>query len=136
MFRLLESVLEAGPEKAAADDGTPVFIAADEPGHARLPVPDDELVAAALRLHQAVAPAEVVVISRDIGVRTRAGTWGLAARPLPDTYLIEGGELRRQELEQAAAELVPDGGVPQQSAPKESAASSPGPAERQAGSGS
>ena len=136
VFRLLESVLEAGPGKAAADDGTPVFIAADEPGHARLPVPDDELVAAALRLHQAVAPAEVVVISRDIGVRTRAGTWGLPARPLPDTYLIEGGELRRQELEQAAAELVPGGGLSQQSAPKESAASSPSRAERQAGSGS
>lgn len=56
VFRLLESVLEAGPEKATADDGTPVFITADEPGPARLPVPDDELVAAALRLRQAVAP--------------------------------------------------------------------------------
>lgn len=76
VFRLLESVLEAGTEKATADDGTPVFIAADEPGHARLPVPDDELVASALRLHQAVAPVEVVVVSRDIGVRTRARAWG------------------------------------------------------------
>ncbi|MFI0813544.1 PIN domain-containing protein [Streptomyces echinatus] len=136
VFRLLESVLEAGPEKAIADDGTPVFIAADEPGHARLPVPDDELVASALRLHQAVAPSEVVVVSRDIGVRTRARAWGLPARPLPDTYLIEGGELRRQELEQAAAELVPGGGVPKQPEPKESSASSPRPAARQAGSGS
>ncbi|MGV9321409.1 PIN domain-containing protein [Streptomyces sp. NPDC003660] len=133
VFRLLETVLEAGPEKAAADDGTLVFIAADEPGHARLPVPDDELVAAALRLRQAVAPAEVVVVSRDIGVRTRAGTWELPAQPLPDMYLIEGGELRRPELEQAAAELVPGGGVPQRSESKESAA---GPAERQTGSGS
>ncbi|WP_406368473.1 PIN domain-containing protein [Streptomyces sp. NBC_00647] len=136
VFRLLESVLETEPEKATADDGTPVFISADEPGHARLPVPDDELVASALRLHQAVAPAEVVVVSRDIGVRTRARTWGLPARPLPDTYLIEGGELRRQELEQAAAELVPGGGVPQQPEPKESADSSPSPAARQAGNGS
>ncbi|MFE6129177.1 PIN domain-containing protein [Streptomyces sp. NPDC056437] len=135
VFRLLESVLEAGPEKATSDDGTPVFIAADEPGHARLPVPDDELVASALRLRQAVAPAEVVVVSRDIGVRTRARAWGLPARPLPDTYLIEGGELRRQELEQAAAELVPGGGVPQQES-KESAASSPDSAARQAGNGS
>ncbi|MET9904632.1 PIN domain-containing protein [Streptomyces sp. NPDC006446] len=136
VFRLLETVLEAGPGKAAADDGTPVFIAADEPGHARLAVPDDELVAAALRLHQAVAPAEVVVVSRDIGVRTRARAWGLPARPLPDTYLIEGGELRRQELEQAVAELVPGGGVPQQPEPKKSGAVSPDSAARQAGSGS
>ncbi|MFF0384332.1 PIN domain-containing protein [Streptomyces sp. NPDC004286] len=134
VFRLLETVLEAGPEKAAADDGTLVFIAADEPGHARLPVPDDELVAAALRLRQAVAPSEVVVVSRDIGVRTRAGTWELPAQPLPDMYLIEGGELRRPELEQAAAELVPGGGVPQRSESEESAAV--GPAERQTGSGS
>ncbi|MFE7033124.1 PIN domain-containing protein [Streptomyces sp. NPDC057621] len=132
VFRLLKAVLEAEPGKAATDDETPVFIAADEPGHARLPVPDDELVASALRLRQAVAPAEVVVVSRDIGVRTRAGTWGLRARPLPDTYLIEGGELRRQELEQAAAELVPGAGVPQLSGAKESAA---GTAERGTGSG-
>ncbi|MFE5844238.1 PIN domain-containing protein [Streptomyces niveus] len=136
VFRLLEAVLEAGPEKAIADDGTCVFIAADEPGHARLAVPDDELVASALRLHQAVAPAEVIVVSRDIGVRTRARAWELPARPLPDTYLIEGGELRWQELEQAAAELVPGGGAPKQPEPKESAASSPSSAARQAGSGS
>ncbi|MFE6337990.1 PIN domain-containing protein [Streptomyces sp. NPDC057798] len=141
VFGLLEAVLEAGPEKAIADDATPmfsaddgtcVFIAADEPGHARLAVPDDELVASALRLHQAVAPAEVVVVSRDIGVRARARAWVLPARPLPDTYLIEGGELRRQELEQAAAELVPGGGVPKQPEPKGSADS----AARQAGNGS
>ncbi|WP_406368208.1 PIN domain-containing protein [Streptomyces sp. NBC_00647] len=136
VFGLLESVLEAEPEKAAADDGTHVFIAADEPGHARLPVPDDELVASALRLHQAVAPAEVIVVSRDIGVRTRARAWGLPARPLPDKYLIEGGELRRQELEQAAAELVPGGGAPQQPESKESGAPSPDSAARQAGNGS
>ncbi|KAB1987421.1 PIN domain-containing protein [Streptomyces triticiradicis] len=136
VFRLLETVLEAGPGKATADDKTLVFIAADEPGHTRLPVPDDELVSAALRLHQAVAPAEVVVVSRDIGVRTRARAWGLPARPLPDTYLIEGGELRRQELEQAAAALVPGGGVPQQPEPKDSGAPSPDSAARQAGSGS
>ncbi|MFI9358509.1 PIN domain-containing protein [Streptomyces lydicus] len=136
VFRLLESVLEAGPENATADDGTPVLIAADEPGHARLAVPDDELVASALRLHQAVAPAEVVVVSRDIGVRTRAHAWGLPARPLPDRYLVEGGELRRRELEQAAAELVPGGGVPKQPEPKESATSCLDSAARQAGSGS
>jgi hypothetical protein len=136
VFRLLESVLEAGPEKAIADDGTPVFIAADEPGHVRLAVPDDELVASALRVRQAVAPSEVVLVSRDIGVRARARAWGLPARPLTDTYLIEGGELRRQELKQAAAELVPSGGVPQQPESKESAASSPQPAARQAGNGS
>ncbi|MFF2937914.1 PIN domain-containing protein [Streptomyces mirabilis] len=133
VFRLLESVLEAGPEGGAADDGTLLLIAADEPGHARLPVPDDELVASALRLRQAVAPAEVVVVSRDIGVRTRARTWGLPARALPDTYLVEGGELRRQELEQAAAELMPEGGVPEQCEPEDAATSSPRPA---AGSGS
>ncbi|MFE1465140.1 PIN domain-containing protein [Streptomyces nigra] len=136
VFRLLESVLEAGPEKAIAEDGTPMFIQADEPGHARLAVPDDELVASATRLCQAVAPAEVVVVSRDIGVRTRARAWGLPARPLPDTYLIEGGELRRQELDQAAAELMPGGDVPKQSEPRKSAASSPDYAAHQAGSAS
>lgn len=136
VFGLLESVLEAGPEKAIPEDGTPVFIMADEPGHARLAVPDDELVASALRLYQAVAPAEVVVVSRDIGVRTRARAWGLPARPLPDKYLIEGGELRRRELEQAAAELVPGGGVPEEPELPESAASSPVSGGHQAGSGS
>ncbi|MFF3565745.1 PIN domain-containing protein [Streptomyces sp. NPDC002574] len=134
VFRLLESVLEAGSEGGVADDGTPLLIAADEPGHARLPVPDDELVASALRLRQAVAPVEVVVVSRDIGVRTRAATWGLPAEPLPDRYLIEGGELHRQALEQAAAELVPGGGVPQHSEPKDSAESSPGPVAQQTAS--
>ncbi|MFB8085034.1 PIN domain-containing protein [Streptomyces sp. NPDC055992] len=138
VFRLLERVLEAGPGEAIADDGTCVFIADDEPGHARLAVPDDELVASAMRLHQAVAPAEVVVVSRDIGVRTRARASGLPARPLPDAYLIEGGELRRQELEQAAAELVPGAGIPQQPRSESSVASSPSPtsAAREAVNGS
>ncbi|MEV8092537.1 PIN domain-containing protein [Streptomyces nigra] len=136
VFRLLESVLEAGPDKAMADDGTCVSIADDEPGHARLAVPDDELVASALRLRQAVAPADVVVVSRDIAVWTRARAWGLPARPLPDRYLIEGGELRRQELDQAAAELMPGGGVTKQLEPKESTTPSPGSAAHQAGSGS
>jgi hypothetical protein len=117
VFRLLESVLEKGPGAATADDRTPVLIAADEPGHPRLPVPDDELVASALRLQQAVAPAEVVVVSRDIGVRTRAGAWTLLARPLPDKYLIEGGDLHQAALDKAAGELVPGCGIPQQPDP-------------------
>ncbi|WST35450.1 hypothetical protein OG379_40915 (plasmid) [Streptomyces sp. NBC_01166] len=74
---------------------------------------DDELVAAAVCLRQAVAPGEVVVVSRDIGVRTRARPWGLSARALPDTYLIEGGELRRQALARRLGEVgdqVGDGG--------------------------
>ncbi|MEU6243555.1 PIN domain-containing protein [Streptomyces sp. NPDC047024] len=128
VFRLLESVLEAGPEGGTAADGTPVLIAADEPGHARLPVPDDELVASALRLGQAVAPVEVVVVSRDIGVRTRAAAWKLSARPLPDKYLIEGGDLHQEALEQAAAELVPGGGVQQQAGTTGSPGSPAGPA--------
>jgi hypothetical protein len=136
VFRLLEDILEAGPEGYTAGDGTVLLIAADEPGHSRLSVPDDELVASALRLHQAVAPAEVVVVSRDIGVRARARTWGLLARPLPDRYLIEGGELRRQALDQAAAELVPAGGVPRQPEPKNSGAPSPDSTACQAGNGS
>nr|WP_280922006.1 PIN domain-containing protein [Streptomyces decoyicus] len=41
VFRLLESVLEERSEGGKADDGTAVLIAADEPGHAHLPVPDD-----------------------------------------------------------------------------------------------
>ncbi|WP_413812580.1 hypothetical protein [Streptomyces sp. OE57] len=78
-------------------------------------MPDDELVASALRLQQAVAPVEVVVVSRDIDVRTRAGAWGLPARLLPDKYLIEGGGLHQAALEQAAGELIPGGGAQQQS---------------------
>ncbi|WP_333733739.1 PIN domain-containing protein [Streptomyces sp. IBSBF 3010] len=138
VFRLLERVLEARPGEAIADDGTCVFIADDEPGHARLAVPDDELVASTMRLHQAVAPAEVVVVSRDIGVRTRALAWGLPARPLPETLLIEGGELRRQELEQAAAELVPEAVIAQQPTSESSAVPSPSltSAAREAGNGS
>lgn len=113
-------MLEDGPEGGAANDGTTVLIAADEPAHARLPVPDDELVASALRLRQAVAPVEVVVVSRDIGVRTRSRAWGLPARRLPDKYLIEGGEFHQAALDRAASGLVPGGGAEPESGPSAS----------------
>ncbi|MFD3420918.1 PIN domain-containing protein [Streptomyces decoyicus] len=97
VFRLLESVLEEGSEEGKADDGTAVLIAADEPGHARLPVPDDELVASAVRLQQAVAPVEVVV-SRDIGEYTsvpRAPARGSAPWTLHQRRLRAAGTLIR-----------------------------------------
>ncbi|MFB8029734.1 MULTISPECIES: PIN domain-containing protein [unclassified Streptomyces] len=134
VFRLLESILEAGPEGWTADDGTVLLIAADEPGHSRLSVPDDELVASAVRLRQAVAPGEVVVVNRDIGVRTRARAWGLPAQALSDTYLIEGGELHRQALDQTAAELVPGGDMQQPG--QKTSEPSPSSVARQAGNSS
>lgn len=70
-------------------EGTVVDVLLDEPGRVRLPNNDDEIVARACYLQQAIAPAPVTVITGDNGMRARALSWGLKARVLDEKYKIE-----------------------------------------------
>jgi predicted ribonuclease YlaK len=74
---------------AMVNGDTIVDVLLDEPGHVRLPNNDDEIVARACYLQQAIAPAPVTVITGDNGMRARALSWGLKARILDDKYKIE-----------------------------------------------
>ncbi|MCP2314163.1 PIN domain-containing protein [Kitasatospora paracochleata] len=100
VFKLLEDVLTAVDADGwtTLPDGTALRILADEPGHRRLPNNDDELVSRAAALQQAIAPHEVLVVTRDNGVRTRALSWRLAARKLDDKYLIPADQLAAADL--------------------------------------
>jgi hypothetical protein len=94
VFRLLEQLLDKIDEKghATLEDGTPFEVMEDEPEHLRLPNNDDEVVARACALQQAVAPAEVTVITFDNGMRTRAKAWKLKAAKLDEKYRIKDGD--------------------------------------------
>jgi rRNA-processing protein FCF1 len=94
VFRQIERLLDqidAGGE-ATLTDGTPFRVLADEPGHQRLPNNDDEVVAQACALHQAIQSGEVVVITWDNGMRTRAKAWGLKAARLDEKYRRPEGD--------------------------------------------
>ena len=69
-------------------DGTEVQVLRDELGHRRLPNNDDEIVARAAHLQQAIAPRQITVITRDNGMRGKAMTWCLPWDFPPDKYLI------------------------------------------------
>lgn len=100
VFKLLEEVLNAADSDgwSSLPDGTALRILIDEPGHRRLPNNDDEAVARAADLQQAVAPHKVLVLTRDNGVRARALGWGLEAGKLPDKYLIPEDKLSDADL--------------------------------------
>lgn len=74
VFALLEQTLAqievAG--HAVVHEDTVVDVLVDEPGHVRLPNNDDEIVARACSLQQAIAPAPVTVVTGDNGMRARA----------------------------------------------------------------
>lgn len=69
-------------------DGTEDQVQRDEPGHRRLPNNDDEAVARAAHLQQAIAPRQITVTTRDNGMRGKAMTWCLPWDFPPDKYLI------------------------------------------------
>ncbi|MFC5220482.1 PIN domain-containing protein, partial [Streptomyces coerulescens] len=102
VFALLEQTLaqiEADGHAVVHED-TVVEVLLDEPGHLRLPNNDDEIVARARYLQQAIAPAPVTVITGDNGMRARALSWGLKAKVLDEKYKIE----RLSAAEKAANE--------------------------------
>ncbi|MFD3930056.1 PIN domain-containing protein [Streptomyces sp. NPDC058614] len=88
VYRLLEQLQDEIDDNGYADlkDGATLEILADDLGHQR--VNNNETVARAAYLQQALDPGEVTVITRDIGMRARARTWKLTAEPLPPKYLI------------------------------------------------
>ena len=110
VYRLLEQLqitMDATGGRATLKDGTAVEIIADEIEHVRLGNNDNEAIACASMLQQALAPGQVTVITRDIGMRARARTRKLKAEALPDKYLIPGGGFSGVELDKALAEITP-----------------------------
>lgn len=89
VFALLEQTLSEQREGGAVAGGARVEVMLDEPGHVRLPNNDDEIVARACELKQAITPTSVTVITGDNGMRARALAWGLEAAKLPEKYRIE-----------------------------------------------
>lgn len=114
VYRLLEQKLDQIEEQGFADlgDGVTFEVLADGLGHRRLPNNDDEAVSQAAQLQQAIAPTPVTVITRDIGMRTRAKAWQLRAEKLPDKYLIREDGLSTADLDEAvkSIELPEEGG--------------------------
>jgi predicted ribonuclease YlaK len=106
VYELLADVLESLAKEGSFTlrDGTAVHVLRDELGHRRLPNNDDEIVARAAHLRQAVAPHPVTVITRDNGMRAKAMTWGLPWDVLPDKYMIpqDGLGPRHREANLAA----------------------------------
>ncbi|MDG9709650.1 PIN domain-containing protein [Streptomyces sp. DH10] len=102
VFALLEQTLAQieAEGHAVVHEDTVVDVLLDEPGHVRLPNNDDEIVARACYLQQAIAPAPVTVVTGDNGMRARALSWGLKAKVLDEKYKIE----RLSAAEKAANE--------------------------------
>jgi hypothetical protein len=109
VYRLLEQLQDEMDEKgyATLKDGTVVEVIADEVGHERLSNNDNEAIACAGLLQAALAPGQVTVVTRDLGVRARARTWKLKAEALPEKYLIPGGGFTAADLDQALTLITP-----------------------------
>jgi rRNA-processing protein FCF1 len=103
VYRMLEQLLEQADEenRIVLRDGTVLEVLADDPDEPRLPNNDDEIVARAVALQQIVYPGKVTVITRDIGMRTRALAQGLTVAKIPDKYLIREDKLSTSDLNQA-----------------------------------
>lgn len=104
---MLEGYLDEIDESGSAglSDGARLEILADELGHQRLPNNNDEIVARAAFLQQAIFPGVVTVISRDIGMMTRARTRQLKAEKLSDKYLIPADSPSTTDLDAAVADI-------------------------------
>lgn len=109
VYRLVEGKLDEIETAGVAMLGDDVVfeVLADELGHRRLPNNDDEVIAQAALLQQAVGQTPVTVITRDIGMRTRAKAWKLRARKLPDKYLIREDKLSAADMDEAVKSLEP-----------------------------
>ncbi|GGN41046.1 hypothetical protein GCM10011578_088930 [Streptomyces fuscichromogenes] len=111
VFALLEQTLaqiETAGRAVVNNGETVVDVLLDEPGHVRLPNNDDEIVARACLLQQAIAPAPVTVVTGDNGMRARALSWGLKAKVLNEKYKIERlSAAEKADNEQAITFEVP-----------------------------
>jgi rRNA-processing protein FCF1 len=121
VYRVLEGYLDHIDASgfATLPDGATLEILADEPGHRRVENNDDEIVARAAFLQQAIWPNTITVITRDIGMRTRARTRRLKAEKLDDKYLIPQDDLSASDLDAAVAGIEPAPSVPDQEKPVE-----------------
>ncbi|MFE9601526.1 PIN domain-containing protein [Streptomyces hokutonensis] len=107
VFALLEQTLAAQRDGLSLADGAAVEVMLDEPGHVRLPNNDDEIVARACQLQQAIAPASVTVVTGDNGMRARALAWGLEADKLPEKFRIDRIDAQKKS-EYLAAITAPE----------------------------
>ena len=109
VYRVLEGYLDQIDRSgfATLQNGTVLEILPDHPGHRRLPNNDDEIVARAAFLQQAIAPNTVTVVTRDIGMRSRARTRQLRAEKLDDRYLIPADGLSTADLDAAVKCIDP-----------------------------
>ncbi|MEU1569361.1 PIN domain-containing protein [Streptomyces mirabilis] len=108
VFALLERTLAEieADGHAVVNGDTVVDVLLDEPGYVRLPNNDDEIVARACYLQQAIAP--VTVVTRDNGMRDRLLSWGLKAGVLDEKYKVERlSAAEKAENEQAITFEVP-----------------------------
>lgn len=119
VYRLLEQLQDEMVVKgyATLEGGTHVEIIADEVGHVRLPNNDNEAIACAALVQAALAPGQVTVLTRDIGMRARARTWGLRAEKLDEKYLIQGSGLGTTDLDQAVQAITPLPAAPRPTEP-------------------
>ena len=112
VYRMLEGLLSKIEANGSAtlNDGTTFVILADEAGEPRLPNNDDEIVARAVLLQQAVHPSIVTVVTRDIGMRARVLAQGLRADKIPDKYLIREDKLSTADVDAALSSITPSDG--------------------------
>lgn len=115
VYRLLEGLLDQSEATGHAilPDGTIVEFLAEEGSAPRRPNNDDEIVALAAALQQAIHPGVVTVISRDIGMRARALARSLKVGKIPDKYLIQTEGLSGADLDAALASITPDSSSPE-----------------------
>ncbi|UQA34778.1 PIN domain-containing protein [Streptomyces sp. HNA39] len=115
IYELLGDVLKGLSTEGRFElhDGTEVQVLRDELGHRRLPNNDDEAVARAAHLQQAIAPRQITVITRDNGMRGKAMTWCLPWGFPPDKYLIPedgfGAKHREANLASISVDVPEDG---------------------------
>jgi predicted ribonuclease YlaK len=109
VYRMLENLLDSADDsgRASLKDGTIFEILADDPEEPRLPNNDDEIVARTVALQQAIHPAVATIVTRDIGMRTRAMAAGLKVSKLPDKYLIHEDNLSTPVMDQALTSISP-----------------------------
>ena len=107
---MLERLLEQADQNARTTlkDGTVFEILADNSDEPRLPNNDNEIVARAVALQQAVHPGQVTIVTRDIGMRVRALAQELKVAKMPDKYLIREDKLSTADLEAALTAITPE----------------------------
>jgi hypothetical protein len=105
VYELLGDVLEglSTDGRFELHDGTEVQVLREELGHRRLPNNDDQVVARAAHLHQAIAPRQITVVTRDNGMRGKAMTWRMPWDFPPDKYLIPEDGFGAKHREAAAS---------------------------------